>query len=411
MNQPKSVDTDEKFLTKPLLIIYITVFIDLVGFGIVIPLLPYYGEIFSASPFEVEMLFAVYSAMQFIFAPILGGLSDKYGRRPILFLSLIGSAVGYLIIGYASTLILVFAGRIIAGITGGNISTAQAYIADVTKKEDRARGMGLFGAMFGLGFVFGPAIGGVLSKYSIQAPFLFAAILTFANALALYFVLPETRKKETAEKSYKSNRFAELFSVLKNRQFSIITLIYFLLVTSFSVMTASFTLFTIYRFNYSAFQNGLIFTYIGALAIFLQGFLFNKLVKKFTEPPLIVIGCTLLFGSFFLIPYVGPNSGGINVLLAVVGIMAVGNSLSSPALSSIASKISDDDSQGKALGLMQSSASLARAVGPVIGAVLINNSFNKIDDSTIQRTFWVASAIMLISLLVSFYYLKIGQYE
>ena len=411
MNQTEPEDTsDERFLTKPLIIIYMTVFIDLVGFGIVIPLLPYYGETFAASPFEIEMLFAVYSAMQFIFAPILGALSDRYGRRPILFISLIGSAFGYVVIGYATVLWMVFVGRIIAGITGGNISTAQAYIADVTSKEDRAKGMGLFGAMFGLGFIFGPAIGGILSRYGIHVPFLFAAILTFANALALYFILPETRTKEVRQAPKpKTNRFAETFAALADRRFSIITTIYFLIVTSFSIMTASFTLFTMYRFEYTAFQNGLIFTYIGALAIFLQGFLFNRLVRKFSEPPLVVVGCFLLVGSFFAVPYIGPDSGGLTALLIGVAFFAIGNSLSSPALTSLASKISDQESQGKALGVMQSSASLARAVGPTIGAVLMNNAVDKIDDSTIQRTFWVASAIMLVSLFVAFYSAKLIQ--
>ncbi|MDH3494178.1 MAG: MFS transporter, partial [Acidobacteriota bacterium] len=166
---------DQKFFTKPIAIIFLTIFIDLVGFGIVIPALPYYAktEQFLASPFEIGMLFASYSAMQFVFAPILGGLSDKYGRRPILFLSLIGSAIGYLFIGFATTLTMVFVGRIIAGVTGGNIATAQAYIADVTTRENRAKGMGMFGAAFGLGFIFGPAIGGILSRYGIHVPFLF----------------------------------------------------------------------------------------------------------------------------------------------------------------------------------------------------------------------------------------------
>ena len=174
---------DEKFFTKPLLIIYLTVFIDLVGFGIVIPALPYYVETdaFHATPFEIGLLFASYSLMQFLFSPILGSLSDKYGRRPILFFSIIGSAVGYFLIGFAFALWMVFFGRIISGITGGNISTAQAYIADVTTKENRAKGMGIFGAMFGLGFVFGPAIGGIMSRYGIHVPFLFAARKSFVQ--------------------------------------------------------------------------------------------------------------------------------------------------------------------------------------------------------------------------------------
>src|SRR3954471_24885574 len=177
-------DTSEKqkFFTKPLLVIFITVLIDLIGFGIVIPVLPYYIESFGATPFQLGLLVASYSVMQFIFSPVLGGMSDRYGRRPVLFFSLLGTSVGFLLVGLAGALWVIFAGRILDGITGGNISTAQAYIADVTTRKDRARGMGLIGAAFGLGFVLGPAIGGVLSRWGTHVPFIFAACLALANA-------------------------------------------------------------------------------------------------------------------------------------------------------------------------------------------------------------------------------------
>src|ERR1044072_8886644 len=179
---------------SPLIVIFITVFIDLIGFGIVIPVLPYYAEgtRFGATPREVGLLFASYSLMQLFFAPVLGRLSDKHGRRPILLISLLGTAVGFLILGFATTLWMLFLGRIIDGISGGNISTAQAYLADVTTKENPAKGMGLIGAAFGLGFVFGPAIGGILSRWGINVPFFFAGGLAFANAILLFFALPET---------------------------------------------------------------------------------------------------------------------------------------------------------------------------------------------------------------------------
>src|SRR5215218_4243096 len=179
---------------SPLVVIFTTVFIDLVGFGIVIPVLPFYAEgtRFNASPRVVGLLFASYSLMQLIFSPILGRLSDKHGRRPVLLASIIGTGIGFLVLGFANTLPLLFVGRILDGITGGNISTAQAYIADTTTPEDRAKGMGLIGAAFGLGFIFGPAIGGILSRWGIHVPFFFAAALCFGNALLLYFTLPET---------------------------------------------------------------------------------------------------------------------------------------------------------------------------------------------------------------------------
>lgn len=403
---------EEKFFTKPLAIIFITIFIDLVGFGIVIPALPFYaeGELFNASPFQIGMLFASYSACQFVFAPILGGLSDKYGRRPILFFSLLGSAIGYICIGYATVLWMVFLGRIIAGVTGGNISTAQAYIADVTTRENRAKGMGLFGAAFGLGFIFGPAIGGILGDYGIHIPFLFAAVLTTANAIALYFILPESLKPEDRNlENNRKNRFTELFESLKDPRFSLLTGLYFLLVTAFSIMTATFALFTLFRFNYGIKINGYLFAYVGILAVIMQGFLFGRLAKRFGEAWLTAFGSFILVGAFFVIPYVGPDFGGLTALLVGIAFFSLGNSLSSPALTSLASKIASEKEQGKALGVMQSGASLARAIGPALAGILLNNSFGEIDDFTIFRTFWTASAIMLVTFLLALYFAKTRQ--
>ena len=200
----------ERFFTTPLIIIFVTVFIDLIGFGMVIPILPFYAETapYNATPFEIGLLFSVYSWMQFFFSPILGRLSDRYGRRPILFISLMGSAVGYFVMGFAGSLAMVFVGRIIGGVTGANISTAQAYIADVTSKANRAKGMGIFGAIFGLGFILGPALAGILSKYGVHVPFYFAAVLSFINAVALYFILPESITPGAPHEERKG-RFAE----------------------------------------------------------------------------------------------------------------------------------------------------------------------------------------------------------
>ncbi|HYW72009.1 MAG TPA: MFS transporter, partial [Pyrinomonadaceae bacterium] len=245
---------------SPLLVIFITVFIDLVGFGIVIPVLPYYAEgtRFGATPSQVGLLFASYSVMQLVFSPVLGRLSDKYGRRPVLLISLLGTALGFLILGFANTLLLLFVGRIIDGISGGNISTAQAYIADVTTKENRAKGMGLIGAAFGLGFVFGPAIGGILSRWGINVPFLFAGSLALANALLLYFALPETVTADhPARVSAASGRsWTQLFAALRQPALASVLAIYFLGIVAFSIMTASFSLFMMFRLGYDAFHNG-----------------------------------------------------------------------------------------------------------------------------------------------------------
>lgn len=408
--EPK--ETKEIFLTKPLMIICLTVFIDLVGFGIMIPLLPYYAETapFFATPFEIGILFASYSLMQFIFAPILGSLSDRYGRRPILFFSILGSAVGYLFLGFATALWMVFAGRIIAGITGGNISTAQAYIADVTSKENRAKGMGLFGAMFGLGFIFGPAIGGILSRYGIHAPFLFAAGLSIANAALVYLILPETVDTKAFDPArVRKNRFAELFEALSGAQFRTLTAIYFFLVTSFSIMTYAFVLYTIERFEYTPEHNGYLFAFIGILAVVFQGGVFGRLVKMFGENPLMIAGSMLMALSLFVIPFISPEFGGLWGIIFVVTLLAVGNSMASPAVTSLGSKVAKENEQGKSLGVLQSAASLARAIGPVLGGVLLNNSINKVDSLTIQRTFWTASAIMIIAVFIAIYFAKMER--
>src|SRR5688500_2057214 len=276
----------DRFFTPPLILIFVIVFIDLVGFGMVIPVLPIYAQTppFMANPREIGFLVAVYSGMQFIFSPILGKLSDKYGRRPVLFISLLGSAAGYLVLGAANTLFLVFVGRIVSGITGGNISAAQAYIADVTTRENRAKGMALFGAAFGLGFVAGPAIGGITSKYGVHVPFYIAAVLSLIAALAVYLVLPESRRLATEiPAGEKQSRLAELFESLRDRDFATVNIIYFLLVTSFSIMTYAFVLYTAFSFGYNAEQNGYLFAFVGLTAVFGQGVLFNGLVKRFGE--------------------------------------------------------------------------------------------------------------------------------
>ncbi len=403
-------ESGDKFFTTPLIIIYVTVFIDLIGFGMVIPILPYYANTapFNATPFQIGLLFAIYSWMQFFFSPVLGRLSDQYGRRPILFISLLGSAVGYFVIGFAETLALVFIGRVIGGITGANISTAQAYIADVTTKENRAKGMGIFGAMFGFGFILGPAIAGILSKYGVHVPFYFAAALSLINATALYFVLPESLKHFSVDGESRSrpNRVVELIGSLSEKRFGTVNLLYFLLVTSFSIMTYAFVLYTAYRFGYNAEQNGYLFAFVGLIAIIGQGFLFNRLVGKFGEELLTAAGCMMMAISLAAIPFVGPESGGLAGLLVGISVLSLGNAFASPALTSLVSKITDDDKQGSALGIMQSGASLARAIGPMIGGILLNNALDAVDDSTVTRTFWTAAAIMLVAFATSIYALR-----
>jgi len=394
---------------SPLLIIFITIFIDLIGFGIVIPVLPLYAEgtQFNATPFQIGLLLASYSIMQLIFAPILGGLSDKYGRKPILFFSLIGTSIGFVVTGLANTLLILFAGRILDGITGGNLSTAQAYIADVTKPEDRAKGMGLVGAAFGLGFIFGPLIGGVLSRWGVAVPFLFAAGLSFVNAIGLLFFLPETVTKDhPARNTAGEGVLSRMSNALKNPTLAMLLFINFLLITAFSVMTTVFALFTQYRFGYDALYNGYLFAFIGILAVIMQGGLIGRLAKMFGEITLLIAGALILAVSLLTLPFVGPKMFGLIGLLVNLFFISIGNSLTTPSISSLASKSVSAREQGVALGATQSSGSLARAVGPIIGGWLLYHFAmpQKISDYSVVVTFWASSAVIFIAAIITVYF-------
>jgi DHA1 family tetracycline resistance protein-like MFS transporter len=405
---------------SPLVVIFTTVFIDLVGFGIVIPVLPFYAEgtRFNATPRTVGFLFASYSIMQLIFSPILGRLSDKYGRRPVLLISIIGTGIGFLILGFATTLWMLFVGRILDGITGGNISTAQAYIADITTKEDRAKGMGLLGAAFGLGFIFGPAIGGILSRWGVAVPFLFAAGLCFANALLLYFTLPETVTPDhPARVSAAGGRgLSQLVESLTQPRLGFVLIIYFLFIVAFSIMTTSFSLYTMFRFGYDAQHNGYLFAYVGLIAVIIQGGLIGRLVKRFGELPLVIVGALFFAASLFAVPFVGPASGGLLALLIGGGIFSLGNSLSTPSLTSLASKSVGPGEQGSVLGVTQSVASLARAVGPALAAILIHSATpyqgadgqsHFMSDHSLFVTFWTGSVIMFLAFLLAVYFTRL----
>ena len=401
-----------------LIVIFTTVFIDLVGFGIVIPVLPFYaqGTLFNATPRTVGLIYTSYSVMQLIFSPILGKLSDRYGRRPVLFYSIIGTGIGFMLLGFANSIWMLFAGRILDGITGGNISTAQAYIADITTDENRAKGMGLIGAAFGLGFVFGPAIGGILSRWGIHVPFLFAAGLCFANAILLYFRLPETLTPERRAQNRaaaRKRRSKQLVDSLKEPRLAYVMTIYFLFIIAFSIMTATFAFYTMFRFGYDAQETGYLFAYVGVIAVIIQGGLIGRLVKRFGELPLIIIGALCFAISLFAIPFVGPAVGGLGALLVGGAVFSLGNSLATPALNSLASTSVGPDQQGIILGVMQSVASLARAIGPLLQTILIGTAVAHIgadglphhmSDRSLFLTFWTGAAIMFLAFFIAFYF-------
>ena len=397
---------------SPLAVIFVTVFIDLVGFGIVIPLLPFYASRFGASPFVIGVLFASYSVMQLVFSPVLGRLSDRHGRRPVLLLSLLGTAFGFFVLGAAErfedagvALTLLFIGRIIDGISGANISTAQAYVADVTTPENRAKGMGLVGAAFGLGFIFGPAIGGTLSLWGKSVPFIFAGCLALANAVLLYFALPETVTPGHPARTTRVRGFGAMLAELRRPVLGPVLSIYFLFIVAFSIMTTTFALYTMRRFGYEEHHNGYLFAFIGVLAVIVQGGLIGRLVRRHGELPFVIGGAALFVAGLAALPFVGPAAGGLAALLVVLAVLANGNAMATPSLQALASRTAGGNEQGLALGLTQSAASLARVVGPLIGGWLIGSasasSMASVDDRSILVTFWTAGAITLAALVLA----------
>jgi DHA1 family tetracycline resistance protein-like MFS transporter len=381
---------------SPLVIIFITVFIDLVGFGIVIPILPLYAERMHASPAVIGLLLAVYSAMQFIFAPILGKLSDRVGRRPVLLGSIIGTSIGFLIMGLAGSLWLLFVARVIDGITGGNISTAQAYIADVTPPEKRSSGMGLIGAAFGLGFIFGPAIGGVMSHVSLGAPFVFAAALAAGNAVAIYFLLPESLSSEHRSRARGRESVIKVFEESGSWQLAAVIATYFFGTVAFALLTAIYALFTEARLHFDATHNGYIFAYLGLIGALIQGGLIGRLSKQFGDKGLAVAGSLILALSMFLLPLISSLQ---SLLLVSTGI-AIGNSLVTPTLNAMASRSVNASWQGRVLGVMQSAASFARIIGPVLGGILLSQQ-DRSSPSYGKTPFWTSGAIMLVAVILA----------
>jgi multidrug resistance protein len=382
-------------LLSPLPILLLTVFVDMVGFGIVVPVLPLYTERFGASPFAIGMLLAVYSGMGFIFSPIVGALSDRFGRRSILLLSTVGQATGFVIMGAANALLWLFVARIIDGMFGANVSTTQAYVADVTPPEDRSRSMGLLGAAFGVGFIFGPLIGGVLSQISLSAPFYFASGLAAANALLIFFVLPESLP--AADKSRPDrDTFGTLFRGGLGSVIVPLMAAYFFMMTGFSILTSFFAIFTEDRFGYNASANGYIFAFIGVLAVIVQGALIGPLVKNFTEKRIAIAGLAVLACSTFALPL----SHAVAMLLLVAGGIAVGNAFVSPTLNGLVSRSVNQYWQGRVLGLMQASASLGRFFGPPVGGWLLAFNLKRTPDFG-KAPFWIGSALLVVSLVLT----------
>jgi DHA1 family tetracycline resistance protein-like MFS transporter len=357
---------------KRLISIILIVFIDLLGFSLILPLLPYYAKTFNASDTVTGLLVASYAAVQLIGAPLLGRLSDRYGRRPVLLVSIAGTFIGFVLLGFARALWMLFASRIIDGFTGGNLNVAQAYIADVTDAKSRSKGLGMIGAAFGLGFIIGPVTGGLLSRWGYAVPAFAAAGLALMNLILVAVWLPESLPTEKRTQPYEKKPIFSLPAMIAalRRPFTGSLLISrFFFGLAFAIFQTIFSLYALARFNLSATQTGLILTYVGVLSVITQGFLVGRLTNLVRED--ILIAGSVLTLAFCLLGWALAPS--VAVLLAVLAPTSLAGGLLNTLLSSTLTKAVVPQEIGGILGLSISIDSLTRVFAPALGGVLLSS--------------------------------------
>ena len=376
---------------SPLASILSIVFIDLIGFGMIIPILPLYAQRFQATEWQIGLLLASYSLMQFLASPLLGWLSDRYGRKPVLLCSLVGSALGYLLMANAASLTILFAARILAGISGASVGTASAYIADITPPENRSKRIGLIGAAFGVGFILGPATGGILSHFSVLAPFWFAAILAILNAIAMWILLPEPERHAVHQQGPVDLR--ETFEQAGSWRLGVITLIYFIGIAGFAIVTVIYAQVSNRRFDLNQSQISYIFVMMGLIGALIQGGAIGRLAKRFGDVNLAITGFAVMAISMVAMPL----AHSVFLFLLFSAGLAMGNSLSQPTMSAIASKGASPALQGRVLGIVQSAGSLGRVFGPVIAGVLLTRDHLGLNNRYGNTPFFVGGLFIAIA--------------
>lgn len=345
---------------RPLVIIFLTIFVNLVGFGIIIPLLPFYAQTFGASPLSIGLLFASFSLAQLAASPLLGELSDRWGRRPVLILSLFGTVVSFVMLALATSLPMLFAARIVDGLSGGNITTARAYIADITTEENRAKAYGLLGAAFGLGFIVGPALGAAFSRISYTAPIWAAAAVTAVAIAMAWFWLPETVHRTHAGGGAPWRALADLW---RRPHLRILFTIDFAYWMAFAVYQTTFALFGARRFGFDAAHTGYLLSAFGVLGVLVQGLLVGPIVRALGERRTLAIG--LLFAAAGWGGSALTHALPVFVAMLVPGAMGIG--LCNATLSSLISKSAGPHEQGRVQGAAGALESLGRTIGPVWG--------------------------------------------
>ena len=376
----------------PLLVVFFTVLLDLLGFGMVLPLLPFYAQEFGAGPFGVTLLFASFSLAQFVFAPLWGRLSDKVGRRPVLLVSITGAVAAYGLFAFARSFTVLLIARTASGIAAANYSIGQAYVADVTPPEERAKGMGMLGAAFGLGFVLGPVLGGLAGKLGYAAVPAAAGVLALINLGLALFMLPESLPPER-RKTIDSGRWSGTDDVRRaagNRPVAGLMVLFFLVILAFASMESTIGLFVEKRYGFGFFETAMLFTFLGVVMVVIQGGLLGRLAKRFGERRLMVTGIACMTAGLFLLPL-----GKLVALLGVTtALLATGMGLHNPSTLSLISRLTDEHRQGGTLGVTRSLGALARGVGPLWGGW----AFGALGPAW---PFWIAAGLMACALVLA----------
>lgn len=363
------------------LIIFFTVVLDLIGFGIVIPLLPPLAKGLDASSFLIGALIAVHSFVQFLLGPLFGALSDRIGRRPILLYTVLGNCLAYVLLAKADTLWMLFIARAISGASAANIATSSAYLSDITSKKDRAAAMGIIGAAFGIGFVLGPALAGAFSSpwetfaftnhFQANTPYWIAAILSLFNFILIALRLPESLpvEKRNLKAKWILNPLKKIAQArTQTNSFLLLVIGYFLTITAFSIMTTLFSLFGEFRFQFGNRENSLMFTLFGCIGLVIQGGILRRIEPKTSVRKLILIGTAILSVALFALPL----SNTVGLLVGIMAAVAIGNSFTQPLLNTAASRLANETTQGATLGIMASAGSLARVIGSLIAGPLMS---------------------------------------
>jgi MFS transporter, DHA1 family, tetracycline resistance protein len=347
---------------SPLVAIFLVVFVDLLGFGIILPLLPFYAEALGASEVLVGLLLMTYAGAQLIGAPVMGSLSDRFGRRPLLILSQVGTVAGFLMLGLASALPMLFLARLVGGIMAGNITVAQAYISDVTDETNRARGLALIGAAFGLGFILGPVIGGLLAEFGFHVPALAAAGVALLSLVLTAILVPEPpQRRATASRGGPLALAQATLELSRRPRLRPTYLTGFLSALGLICFQSSFALYSERRYGFGPRETGLLLAYVGVVTVVLQIGFTGRLVRRFGEERLVLAGTVLLYFSLL----VTALAVVWQLLLVSLLLVALGSGLLNPNLQSLLTRASGADERGQVLGVFTSLDSLARVLAPL----------------------------------------------